>query len=129
MSTQSYGFARRRAVLRAVLPGLMLAGAVAACSTQQIDTAQTTANADVAQAQPTVAMACWLAQAADAGFQAYAAVQKLDSGVIADEQKAMAATVPICANPPANVAEAVADVMAAYKSVVAVTPAPAAPAS
>jgi uncharacterized lipoprotein YajG len=94
------------------------------CSAQEITQAQGDADSTVAQAQPTIEMACWLAQAADAGFQAYAASAKADSGVVADEEKAMAAANAVCANPPADVAQAIADVMAAYKVVVAATPAP-----
>jgi hypothetical protein len=94
-----------------------------ACTAQQIGTAQTDADNAVAQAQPTIAMACWLAQAADAGFQVYAAGATADPAVVANEKTAMAAATAICANPPANVAQAIADVMAAYKSVVAATPA------
>lgn len=94
-----------------------------ACTAQQIDTAQSDANGAVAQAQPTIEMACWLVQAADAGFQAYAAGAKVDAGVVADEAKAIAAANGICANPPTDLAQALGDVMATYKAVVAATPA------
>lgn len=95
---------------------------LAACSAQQIATGQTNADQAVAAAQPTIAMACWLAEAADAGFQAYAASGKTASAVMADEQKAMAGVTAVCAAPPANVAQAVADVIASYKAIVAATP-------
>jgi len=94
------------------------------CSAQQIATAQSGADSAVAQAQPTIEMACWLAQAADAGFQAYAASAKANAGIVADEEKAMAAANAICATPPTDVAQAIVDVMAAYKAVVVATPAP-----
>jgi hypothetical protein len=94
-----------------------------ACTAQQIGQAQTNADSAVAAAQPTIELACWLAQAADAGFQVYAASAKADPGVVADEQQAMQGANAICAAPPANVAQAIADVMAAYKAVVAATPA------
>jgi hypothetical protein len=60
----------------------------------------------------------------DAGFQAYATSEKANAGIVADEQKAMAAANAICATPPTDVAQAIVDVMAAYKAVVAATPAP-----
>jgi hypothetical protein len=95
-----------------------------ACSQAAIDTDTTAADQAVASAQPTIAMACWLAQAADAGFQVYAASAKADATVIADEAKAMAGVNAICAAPPGNVAQAVAAVIAAYKAIVAATPQP-----
>ena len=70
-------------------------------------------------------MACWLVQAADAGFQAYTASAKVDAGVIGDETKAVAGANAICANPPADVAQAITGLMATYKAVVTATPAPA----
>lgn len=79
-------------------------------------------GAATAPAQPTIATACWLAQAADAGFQTYALSQPAAVAVIADEQKAMAAVNAICAAPPANAAQAIVDVLAAYKAIVAETP-------
>ena len=91
-------------------------------SNPQTTTAQTNADTAVAQAQPTIEMACWLAQAADAGFQVYAAGANADPLVVANEKTAMAAADAICANPPSDVAGAIADVLAAYKSVVAATP-------
>ena len=109
---------------RSVIGAAMLLGA---CTAQQIDNVQSDANGAVAKAQPTIEMACWLAQAADSGFQTYAASAKVDAGVVADEAKAVAAAKATCANPPANLAQALADVMATYKAVVAVTPAPNAP--
>lgn len=105
---------------RPVIGAAMLLGA---CTAQQIDAAQSDANGAVAKAQPSIAMACWLAQAADSGFQAYAASAKVDPGVVADEAKAVAAATATCANPPADLAQALADVMATYKAVVAFTPA------
>ena len=107
--------------LVALLVALPLA--LGACSSQQIAQGESDANAAVTAAQPTIALACWLAQAADAGFQAYALSQSAAAAVIADEQKAMAAATTICAAPPADLAQAVGDVLAAYKSIVAVTPA------
>ncbi|HUZ72220.1 MAG TPA: hypothetical protein VMU87_04485 [Stellaceae bacterium] len=101
---------------------LVAALALAACSAQQINTGEANANAAVASAQPTIAMACWLAKAADAGFQAYAASGKTDLAVIADEQKAMAGVNALCVAPPANVAQAVTGVLASYKAIVAETP-------
>jgi hypothetical protein len=96
---------------------------LSACTATQIDQAQSSADSAVAAAQPTIELACWLAQAADAGFQVYAASAKADPTVVADEQQAMQGASAICAAPPANVAQAIADVMAAYKAVVAATPA------
>lgn len=100
--------------------------ALGACTAQQVAQGQGDANDAVAKAQPSIEMACWLVQAADAGFQSYAASAKADAAVVADEKKAIAAANAICANPPANVAQALADVLATYKAVVAVTPSPAA---
>lgn len=104
---------------RMVLAALLL---TAACSAQQIDTAETQSDAAVASAQPTIEMACWLVQAADAGFSAYAASGNADPSVVADEQKAVAGANAICANPPTDVVQAITDVIAAYKAVVAATP-------
>jgi hypothetical protein len=104
--------------MRALLSLGLLLGA---CTAQQIGTAQTDADSAVAQAQPTIEMACWLVQAADAGFQVYAVGASADPAVVATEKTATGAASAICANPPANVAQAIADVMAAYKSVVAAT--------
>ncbi|HXQ51153.1 MAG TPA: hypothetical protein VN802_08680 [Stellaceae bacterium] len=95
---------------------------LAACTAQQIVAAQSGADSAVAQTQPTIALACWLVQAADAGFQVYVASSKPDPSVVADETKATQAANAICAAPPANVAQAIADVMGAYKAVVAATP-------
>lgn len=104
----------------------LILGALAlavACSTQQIETAATDGDEAVASAQPTIEMACWLVEAADAGFSAYAASGKADPAAVADEAKAVAGANAICANPPADVSQAIADVIAAYKAVVAATPA------
>jgi len=106
--------------MRALVASALLLGA---CTAQQISSAQTDANNAVAAAQPTIETACWLAQAADAGFQVYASGANANAAIIANEKTAMAAANSICANPPANVAGAIADVLAAYKSVVAATPA------
>jgi len=95
---------------------------VAGCTANQAEQAQNDANVAVAQAQPTIEMACWLVQAADAGFQIYAESAGADPAVVADEKKAIGAANVICANPPANIAQAIADVMVTYKAVVAVTP-------
>ena len=103
--------------------GIFIATLLGACTAQQIDTAQSNADQAVSNAQPTIALACWLMSAADAGFQAYAAGGRPDPAVVADEQKAVSAANAICLTPPDNVAQALADVMAAYKSVVAATPA------
>lgn len=94
----------------------------AACSSQQVEQATAQSDAAVAAAQPTIDMACWLVQAADAGFTAYAATGKADASVVADEQKAVAGANAICASPPSDVADAITDVIAAYKAVVAATP-------
>jgi hypothetical protein len=69
-----------------------------------------------------VALACWLVSAADAGFQTYAVSSRPDPAVVAEEQRAVSAANAICVAPPGNAAQALADVMAAYKSVVAATP-------
>jgi hypothetical protein len=106
---------------RSIVAAAML---LCGCSAQQITQAQSGADNTVAQAQPTIEMACWLAQAADAGFQAYAVSTKADGAVIADEETAMAAASAICVNPPANVAQAIVDVLAAYKAIVAATTPP-----
>ena len=95
---------------------------ISACSSSQIQQAGADADSAVASAQPTIELACWLAQAADAGFQAYVATQEVTPAVLADEQKAMAGANAICASPPADLAQAIVDVMAAYKAVVAATP-------
>jgi len=79
-------------------------------------------DAAVASAQPTIEMACWLAAAADAGFQTYAVTPSANAGVIADERQAIAGVDAICAAPPANAAQAIIDVLAAYKAIVAQTP-------
>ncbi len=96
--------------------------AVAGCTEAQVQQAQSDANATVAEAQPTIEMACWLVQAADAGFQIYAQSAGADPSVVADENTAVNAANVTCANPPANLAQAIADVMVTYKSVVAATP-------
>jgi hypothetical protein len=101
---------------------ILMAIWLSACTAQQINQATTETNAAVASAQPTIELACWLVAAADAGFQTYAASSKAHSGVVADERKAIAGANAICANPPADVSHAIADVMAAYKAVVAATP-------
>lgn len=101
----------------------MMAGAdLSACTAQQIADATSKADTQVAAAQPTIELACWLAAAADAGFQAYAASARPDSAVIADERKAMVGVTALCAAPPANTAQAIAAVMATYKAIVATTP-------
>ena len=105
---------------------LILAAALlcAACSSTQIASTGTTIDNGIASAQPTVAMLCWGIQAADAVFKTtYAAGPKADPAVVADETKAVASSVPICANPPANLAQAVADLAGAYKAVQQATPA------
>jgi hypothetical protein len=111
-----------------LLAALWLAGAasLSACSSTEIATAQADVNGAVAAAEPTIAMACWLAQAADAGFQIYAATPKADAAAVADEQKAMAGVTAICAAPPTDLGQAIAEVMTAYKAIVAETPQPAA---
>lgn len=101
----------------------MLAGTeLSACTALQVDAAAAKADQAVAAAQPSIAMACWLAEAADAGFQVYAAGTSAAVGVVADEQKAMAGVTAICAAPPADLAQAIAAVLAAYKAIVAKTP-------
>jgi hypothetical protein len=101
---------------------LAAAAMLGGCGAPGVSRVQSGADNAVSQAQPTIEMACWLAQAADAGFQAYATSAKANGAVVADEEKAMAAANAICVNPPADVAEAIADVLAAYKAVVAATP-------
>jgi hypothetical protein len=95
---------------------------VAGCTAQESQQVQTDANATVAQAQPTIEMACWLAQAADAGFQTYAASTSANASVVANEAKAMAGASAICADPPSDATQAIVDVLAAYKTIVAATP-------
>ncbi len=112
----------RRVILSALL---VLAG----CSETEVQQAQSDVNAAVADAQPTIEMACWLVQAADAGFQIYAQSAGADPAVVADETTAVNAANVTCANPPANLAQAIADVMTTYKSVVAATPTPSATAA
>ena len=85
---------RARCVLAAAL-------VLAACTQQQITQTQSDADAAVASAQPTIEMACWLVQAADAGFQAYAASSKIEAGIVNDENKAIAGANAICAIRPA----------------------------
>jgi hypothetical protein len=102
---------------------LVAALAVAACTQQQITQARSDADAAVASAHPAIEMACWLVQAADAGFQAYAASSAVDAGVVDDEKKAIAGANAICAGPPDDLARAIAGLMATYKAVVAATPA------
>ena len=99
---------------------------VAGCSSTQVQQAQSDANNAVAAAQPTIEMACWLVQAAAAGFQIYAESTGADPSVVANETTAINAANVTCANPPSNVTQAIADVMATYKAVVAATPASAA---
>ncbi|MGH7091824.1 MAG: hypothetical protein ACREFQ_23290 [Stellaceae bacterium] len=100
-------------------PFIAAALMLAACSQQAFDGA---AQNSAAAAQPTIAMACWLVEAADAGFASYAASAKADAAVVADERKAVAAAKAICADPPENANDTVSDVIAAYKAVVAATP-------
>ena len=107
---------RARYVLAAAL-------VVAACTQQQITQAQSDANSAVASAQPTIEMACWLVQAADAGFQAYAVSSKIEAGIVSDENKAIAGANAICASPPGDLVQAIAGLMATYKAVVTETPA------
>jgi Tfp pilus assembly protein PilP len=99
---------------------LILAG----CSEAEVQQAQSNVNAAVAEAQPTIEMACWLVQSADAGFQVYAQSTGADPSVVADETNAVNAANVTCTNPPANLPQAIADVLATYKSVVAATPTP-----
>jgi len=102
----------------------MMAGAdLSACTAQQIADGTANTDAAVAAAQPTIDLACWLAAAADAGFQAYAAGGHPDASVVADERRAMAGVTALCSAPPSNAAQAIAAVMSAYKAIVATTPA------
>ena len=106
----------------------LLCGAAAlvltACSATQIASTKTTIDTSVANSAATVAMLCWGIQGADAVFKTTYAVGKTAApAVVADEAKAVAGTVPICAKPPTNLAQAVADLAAAYKAVQNATPA------
>jgi hypothetical protein len=105
---------------QAIIAAAVLLGG---CTAQELQQAQNGADQAVSSAQPTIEMACWLVEAADAGFQVYAASHAAAASVVADERKAIAAADAICAKPPANLAQAIADVLATYKAVVAVTPA------
>ena len=101
---------------------------VASCSSAQVQQTQTKIDGTIAAAQPTLAMACWGVQAADAVFKAtYVGGKSADPAVVGDEAKAVTAAGAICAHPPANLAQAVADVMMAYKAVQKATPAQVAP--
>ncbi len=105
---------------------IVLAAALlcAACTSQQLTDTGMKIDTTVASAQPTVEMLCWGVSAADAVFKTtYAAGPSADPAVVADEAKAVASSVPICANPPANLVQAVADLAAVYKSIQQATPA------
>jgi len=108
------------------LLALCVALSLQACSGAQVAETENDANNAVAAAQPTIAMACWLAEAADAGFQVYATTPGANAAAVADEAKAMAGVAALCAAPAADAADAVAQVLAAYKAIVAATPAAAA---
>lgn len=108
-------------LLMAPLSALALLGA---CTAQQIADSKTSIDNKVASSQATVSMLCWGVQAADAVFKTtYAAGPNADPAIVADESKAVATVAPICANPPANLAQAVADLAGAYKAVQGATPA------
>jgi len=119
MPEKQSGAAKTGALL---IAAMLTASVISACSPTQVQQAATDANNAVASAQPSIEMACWLVQAADAGFQIYAASPQADPSAVADEKKAVAAANVTCANPPSNAAQAIADVMATYKTVVASTP-------
>jgi hypothetical protein len=102
---------------------VMAGTGLTACSVQQLADAGAQSDSAVAQAQPTIELACWLATAADAGFQAYASSTHAAAAMLADESRAMAAVSAICAAPPINTGQAVAAVLQAYKAIVATTPA------
>lgn len=107
-----------------ILPVLALAAILAGCSAQQITDTQTKIESGIANAGPTIQVACWGVDAADALFQAlYVAGKNADPAVVADEKKALAGAHAVCANPPANLASAVAAVMASVKAIQNVTPA------
>lgn len=115
--------ATKRISLTALAGLCLIAGVgLSACTAQDIAAAQTQADASVAAAQPSIALACWLAAAADAGFQVYAASGHADAAVVADERRAMVGVTALCAAPPANTAQAITAVMSAYKAIVATTP-------
>jgi hypothetical protein len=95
---------------------------IAGCTSAQVQQAQSNANNAVAAAQPTIEMACWLVQAAAAGFAIYAESEGADPTVVANEMTAINAANVTCADPPSDLAQAIADVMATYKAVVAATP-------
>ena len=103
----------------ALLPLLLLS-----CTATEV--AETAAKADdvVAKAKEEIAMACWAMQTADVAFHVFVA-PKADPAIVENEKKAVAAANAICANPPTNVKEAIAAVLAAYKvatTAAAVTP-------
>jgi len=101
---------------------VMAGTGLSACTAQQVADATAQSDAAVADAQPTIELACWLASAADAGFQAYAASAHASAAAMADESRAVAAVTAICSAPPINTAQAVAAVLQAYKAIVATTP-------
>lgn len=107
---------------RIAIIAILAIAALVGCT--QIQTAQTKIDSTLANSADTVAMACWGIQAADAVFKTtYAVGAKADPAIVADEAKAVAGATAICANPPANTAQALADVMGAYKAVQNATPA------
>lgn len=114
------GLAKTGAVL---IAAVLAASSVSSCSPAQLQQAETDANNAVKSAQPTIEMACWLVQAADAGFQIYAASPQADPAAVTNEKQAVSAAKVTCANPPSNAAQAIADMMATYKVVVDATPA------
>lgn len=103
----------------ALLPLILLA-----CTATEV--AETTLKVDdaIAKAKEEIAMACWAMQTADVAFHVFVA-PKADPAIVENEKKAIAAANAICANPPSNVNEAIAAVLAAYKvatTATAVTP-------
>lgn len=112
-------------IVSPVVMVLMVAGALTACSgaqqaavTAKVGSTVAKANAALSASHQQIQMACWGIQAADAVFRTtYAASPKADPAVVADEAKAVAAANVTCANPPANLAQALADLMATYKSI------------
>lgn len=93
----------------ALLPLLLLA-----CTATEVAETKTKADDLVAKAREEINMACWAMQTADVAFQVFVA-PKADPAIVENERKAVAAANAICENPPSNVKEAIASILAAYK--------------
>ena len=97
---------RRFAVL---LPLVLIA-----CTMAQVEESKTNADDAIAKAREEINMACWAMQTADVAFQIFVA-PRADPAILDNEKKAVEVASATCASPPANVREARATILSAYK--------------